>query len=77
VPRDDHLICYTDRFWGVQTVLSQNSLNFGPFTRGKTQERWLELCEQAAIEQDPKKLLELVAKIIRLLDEKQSSHLIT
>jgi hypothetical protein len=38
----------------------------------KDKERWLELCEQAAVEQDPKKLLELVAEINRLLGEKQS-----
>jgi len=31
-------------------------------------ERWKELCAQAAIEQDPKKLMELVAEISRLFD---------
>ena len=35
------------------------------------QERWLELCRQAAIEQDPQELLKLVQEINRLLDEKQ------
>jgi hypothetical protein len=39
--------------------------------QGKTKERWLELCEQAAVEQDHKKLSELVGEITRLLDEKQ------
>jgi hypothetical protein len=34
-------------------------------------ERWLELCEQAAVEQDPKKLTNLVTEIDRLLDEKR------
>src|ERR1700680_4262062 len=29
------------------------------------QERWRELCELAAVEQDPKKLLELVKEVIR------------
>jgi hypothetical protein len=38
--------------------------------QGKTRERWLELCEQAAVEQDREKLLELVAEINRLLAEK-------
>ena len=33
-------------------------------------ERWMKLCEQAAKEQDPEKLMELTAEIIRLLDEK-------
>lgn len=34
-------------------------------------ERWMKLCEQAAIEQDPKKLLELVREINDLLAKKQ------
>jgi hypothetical protein len=38
--------------------------------QGKTKERWIELCEQAAVEQDREKLLELVAEINRLLTEK-------
>ncbi len=39
--------------------------------QGETKERWLRLCEQAAIEQDPKKLLELVKEIDELLAKKQ------
>jgi hypothetical protein len=38
---------------------------------GQNRERWLELCEQAAAEQDPKKLSNLVTEIYRLLDEKR------
>ena len=34
-------------------------------------ERWLELCEQATVEQDSKKLIELTQEINRLLAEKQ------
>jgi hypothetical protein len=34
-------------------------------------ERWLELCELAAEEQDPNKLVEIVAEIDRLLLEKE------
>ena len=37
----------------------------------KDREKWMELCRQASVEQDPKKLLELAAEIIRLLDEKE------
>jgi len=37
----------------------------------KDREQWMELCRQASVEQDPKKLLELTAEIIRLLDEKE------
>ena len=36
-----------------------------------TKERWVELCEQAAVEQDSKKLQKLVQEIDRLLREKQ------
>jgi len=32
---------------------------------------WMELCERAAVEQDPKKLLALVTEINRLLLEKE------
>ena len=35
-------------------------------------ERWMELCEQAAVEQDPKKLIALTTEINRLLGEKQT-----
>jgi hypothetical protein len=34
-------------------------------------EPWLALCEQAAVEQDSKKLASLIAEINRLLKEKQ------
>jgi hypothetical protein len=36
-----------------------------------SKERWMQLCEQAAIEQDPKKLLELVAEINRVLEKRE------
>jgi hypothetical protein len=38
--------------------------------KGKTKERWQEVCEQAAVEKDPEKLLKLVAEINQLLHEK-------
>jgi hypothetical protein len=38
---------------------------------GKNKERWKELCERAATEQDTEKLRELVKEIDRLLDAKQ------
>jgi len=34
-------------------------------------EKWMALCAQAAVEQDPKKLLELVSEINRLLDTRR------
>jgi len=40
--------------------------------QGQAKERWLELCEQAAIEQDSAKLFQLVKEINRLLEEKEN-----
>jgi len=37
--------------------------------RGEALEQWRRLCELAAIEQDPERLLTLVKEINRLLDE--------
>jgi len=37
----------------------------------KDPEKWKQLCAQAAVEQDPQKLTELVAEILRLLEEKE------
>jgi len=39
---------------------------------GRNKERWRELCEEASLEQDPEKLLNLVREINRLLEEKQA-----
>jgi hypothetical protein len=33
-------------------------------------EQWIRLCEQAHVEQDPARLLELIREIERLLEEK-------
>jgi hypothetical protein len=37
----------------------------------ENRERWMQLCEQAANEQDPEKLMKLVAEINLLLEAKQ------
>ena len=37
----------------------------------KKEEEWLELCQQAIDEQDPQKLMALVAEIDRLLQAKE------
>ena len=39
--------------------------------QGETRAEWLRLCEQAAVEQDPARMLELVKQINDLLSEKQ------
>ena len=38
---------------------------------GDEKERWMELCELATKEQDPVKLMELVAEINRILEAKE------
>jgi hypothetical protein len=38
--------------------------------QGNVKEQWMQLCEQAAVEQDAEKLLALVKEINRMLDEK-------
>lgn len=40
--------------------------------KGKTKEHWMELCEQAACEQDPDRLIELVQEIDQMLAEKET-----
>jgi hypothetical protein len=39
--------------------------------QGENAERWRMLCERAATEQDPARLMELVREINRLLEEKE------
>jgi hypothetical protein len=39
--------------------------------QGKTREQWMQLCEQAALEQDPEILLRLVREIDQMLGEKE------
>ena len=39
--------------------------------QGEAKDRWMKLCEQAAIEQDSNKLIDLVRQINDLLSEKQ------
>ena len=38
----------------------------------KKTETWMELCELAAKEQNPERLMELTSEIIRLLDDKRN-----
>ena len=39
--------------------------------QGEKKERWMELCAQTPVEQDPEKLIELVREINALLEEKE------
>ena len=51
-----------------------NSLvrNRGIYVQDANKEQWRVLCEQAAVEQDPDKLHQLIREINRLLDEKRA-----
>ena len=40
--------------------------------KDKTKELWKYYCEQAAVEQDPDKLMQLVREINRVLEEKEN-----
>lgn len=40
---------------------------------GQRKEEWLRLCEQAAVEQDPEKLVALTREICRLLEERENA----
>ena len=39
--------------------------------QGGTKERWQRLCEQAAIEEDPERLMSLIREINELLETKE------
>jgi hypothetical protein len=41
------------------------------YLKGEKREIWMHLCEQAAVEQDPDKLMDLIKEINRLLEEKE------
>ena len=59
-----------------QLELVRFSIKVVPFRssaiiQGQQKERWKELCELAAQEQNPERLMELVAEINRLLEQKE------
>ena len=39
----------------------------------REKEKWMELCAQGAIEQDPEKLMRLIAQINQILETKERS----
>jgi hypothetical protein len=48
----------------IESILSE--LRAALYEKIQSGEAWMSLCERAAVEQDPKKLLELVSEINRL-----------
>jgi hypothetical protein len=75
-PKDNSLHKYGLRLLGLALFLqllcrpARFSQIGGPM-KGHTKEHWMELCEQAATEQDPERLLQLINEINRMLDQKQ------
>jgi len=53
----------------IAPILSQ--LRAALHERVQSGETWMALCELAAVEQDPRKLLELVSEINRLFDARE------
>jgi hypothetical protein len=56
----------------LRPLCSYLTLVIWPTMEGPNKERWIQLSEQAAVEQDPDKLLELVNELNALLEEKES-----
>lgn len=50
---------------------STNVARTGGRVKGKVKEQWIQLCEEAAVEQDSERLMKLVTEITRMLDEKE------
>ena len=74
------VICnYTNRDMARTHVMSAvQSFRMTEFTdwrsramQGKVKEEWMELCEQAAVEQDTNRLIELVRAINTMLEKKE------
>ncbi len=53
----------------IEPILSQ--LRATLHEKVQSGETWMALCERAAVEQDPRKLLELVSEINRLFDARE------
>ena len=56
----------------LRPLCSYLTLVIWPTIEGANKESWIQLPEQAAVEQDPDKLLELVNELNALLEEKES-----
>lgn len=61
--------CRIDLFDGIRKLALR--ISYSAVMQGENGERWRKLCEQAAVEQDPRKLMELVSQITQMLDEKE------
>jgi hypothetical protein len=51
--------------------VSANSAEWYKNVAMKDNPHWMELCQQASVEEDPEKMMELIREINRLLDDKE------
>jgi hypothetical protein len=65
-----HELCYARTTAPEKATLELATLP----TNGNNKEQWRELCKLAASEQDPEKLMALVAEIDRLLEKQQPTR---
>jgi hypothetical protein len=45
----------------------------GDILRGKTKERWRELCERAVVEQDPDRFVATIQELLQVLEEREDA----
>jgi hypothetical protein len=53
-------------------TLSQKTVYGYTSTMASPDDKWKELCAQATVEQDPRRLLELITEINRILDQREN-----
>jgi hypothetical protein len=56
---------------GFRSTAARSATLEATAMKGKTKEVWKVLCEQAAVEEDPEKLVQLAEEIDRMLAEKE------
>lgn len=57
--------------WSLAAISNEVMTNSPAMNGEGRKEEWLKLCEQAAVEQDPEKLVALTREICRLLEERE------
>lgn len=60
---DGKLESLENKLWGETSIMNGE----------QSKEEWIKLCEQAAVEQDPEKLMHLTREICRLLEERENA----
>jgi ethanolamine utilization protein EutA (predicted chaperonin) len=66
----DAIVVSTDESWKLVAIIRENLRE----TRSEDDERLTQLASQAAVEQDPNKLMKLVEEINRLLEKREKGR---